>query len=392
MARTKLLTYTTLYPNAADPIHGIFVEQRLRHLIATGAIESKVVAPVPWFPSKHKQFGRYAKFARAPRREERHGITILHPRYPLIPKVSMACAPYLLSTGVRPALRSLLDDGYEFDLIDAHYFYPDGVAAVISGQYFKKPVIITAHGTDINVIPNFLIPRKLILWAARRAAGIIAVSRALKDRLVDLGVGYDKVTVLPNSVDLELFHPIDRPAWRRRLGLTGTTLLSVGQLIELKGHDIAIRALADLPKVHLLIAGAGEQERVLKRLANSLGLSDRVRFLGAVPQEDLKIYYGVADALVLASSREGLASVLLEAMACGTPVIASDVGGTPEVIAATEAGVLMQERTPQGLVEAFQKLFANYPPRTATRHYAERFGWDQTAKKAAVFLSRLAQR
>jgi glycosyltransferase involved in cell wall biosynthesis len=237
-----------------------------------------------------------------------------------------------------------------------------------------------------------LIPRKLILWAARRAAGIIAVSRALKDRLVDLGVGYDKVTVLPNSVDLELFHPIDRPAWRRRLGLTGTTLLSVGQLIELKGHDIAIRALADLPKVHLLIAGAGEQERVLKRLANSLGLSDRVRFLGAVPQEDLKIYYGVADALVLASSREGLASVLLEAMACGTPVIASDVGGTPEVIAATEAGVLMQERTPQGLVEAFQKLFANYPPRTATRHYAERFGWDQTAKKAAVFLSRLAQR
>jgi glycosyltransferase involved in cell wall biosynthesis len=380
MARIKIVTFTTLYPNAVQPTNWLFVEHRLRHLLKSGEIEAKVVAPVPWFPIKHSCFGRYALYARVPDKERRHGIDVFHPRYPVVPKIGMVIAPLLMVTTLRPVFTKLRRDGYKFDLIDAHYFYPDGVAAVLLGRMFNKPVIITGRGTDINVFPRYRLPRKSILWAARRAAASITVCQALKNKLVEMGVPEKHVTVLRNGVDLELFHPIDRDAARQRLGLDGITLLSVGNLVKLKGHDIVIRALRELPKVHLLIAGDGEEEFKLRKLTNSLGVSNRVTFLGPLLQEDLIEYYGAVDALVLASSREGWANVLLEAMACGTPVIASSVGGTPEVVTAPEAGVLMRERTPAGLVQAFHALFANYPSRNATRRYAERFDWEETTQ------------
>lgn len=388
MARMKILTFTTLYPNAIKPHHGVFVETRLRYLVASGAVQSLVVAPVPWFPSSHAGFGRYGVNARVERREERFGLTVLHPRYPLLPKIGMTLAPFFLAGAMLPVLKKIIAEGYDFDLIDAHYFYPDGVAAVMLARYFGKPVVITARGTDINLIPDYRLPRKMILWAAHRASGIITVCRALKEALVEMGVREEKIMPLRNGVDLQRFSPVDRADGRSRLGLTRKTLLSVGHLIERKGHHIAIAALAELPEVDLLIAGDGEEKASLETLAASLGLADRVRFLGAIGQEQLRNYYGAVDALVLASSREGWANVLLESMACGTPVIATNVWGTPEVVAAPEAGVLMEERNPQALARAARCLFANYPDHDATRRYAERFGWDPTtAGQLAVFRS-----
>jgi glycosyltransferase involved in cell wall biosynthesis len=378
MTMIRLLTFTTLYPNAMQPHHGIFVEQRLRHLLAGGGVESRVLAPVPWFPVAAPLFGRYGKYARIPRLEQRDGIEVRHPRYPLIPKVGMSVAPVLLAHAVAPAVRQLIDEGYDFDVIDAHYFYPDGVAAAMLAKRFGKPFVVTARGTDINLIPRYRLPRRMIRWAAERAAHIITVCQALKDTLVELDVSANKITVLRNGVDLDRFRPTERREWRQRLGLRNTTLLSVGHLIKRKGHDIVIRALPQLPDTQLLIAGDGEEMDALVRLARDSGVADRVVFLGTVPQENLRYYYSAADVLVLASSREGWANVLLEAMACGTPVIASNVWGTPEVVAAPEAGVLMMQRTPQALVEAFQRLFATYPDRDATRRYAEQFSWDAT--------------
>jgi hypothetical protein len=183
----KVLTFSTLYPNAARPAHGIFVETRLRQLIATGQVESKVLAPVPWFPLRHAAFGEYALHARAPSQEHRHGIEVIHPRYPLIPKIGMTLAPMLLAQAVKPAIRSLLER-FEFDAIDAHYLYPDGVAAAILGKQFGKPVVLTARGTDVTLVPQYRLPRAMILWAARSAAAIITVSRSLKNGLAGLGV------------------------------------------------------------------------------------------------------------------------------------------------------------------------------------------------------------
>ena len=374
----KLLTFSTLYPNAEQPNHGIFVETRLRYLIASGKVESRVVAPVPWFPSTHPRFGHYANLARVPRAEQRNGLSVVHPRYLVVPRVGMNITPYLLAQASKKAIGQILDEGYDFDAIDAHYFYPDGVAAVMLGKYFKKPVVITARGTDINLIPQFARPRKMILRAAREADGIITVCNALKDEMVQLGVTADAITPLRNGVDLQRFQPIDRKAARATLGLQRFTLLSVGLLDPRKAHDLIIRALPMLPDVDLLIAGTGPEKRNLEQLARALGVSDRVTFLGPLPQTELKTYYNAADALVLASSREGWANVLLEAMACGTPVVASNVWGTPEVVGAPEAGVLMPERTPEGLVQALTELRANYPDHAATRRYAERFGWQPT--------------
>jgi len=375
----KILTFSTLYPHSARPSHGIFVETRLRHLLASGKVESRVVAPVPWFPSSNARFGEYAMHARAPREEKRNGIEVLHPRYPLPPKVGMIMAPFLLAAAMKPVFERVLRS-YPFDLIDAHYFYPDGVAAALLGKGLGKPVVITARGTDVNLIPRYRLPRAMIRWAARRAAGMITVARALKDDLIRIGVPGERIEVLRNGVDLQLFRPVDREATRRKLGMSRTALLSVGLLIPRKGHDLVIGALPRLPDMELIVVGDGPERGALDALARDRGVADRVRFVGAVPQEELRSYYGAADALVLASSREGWANVLLESMACGTPVVASTAGGSPEVVAAPEAGGLIAERTPEAVAEGVRRLFAAYPDRGATRRYAEKFGWEETTR------------
>ena len=248
------------------------------------------------------------------------------------------------------------------------------------GRWLGLPVVITARGTDINLLSQFALPRRMIVWAARRAAALVTVSTALKAALTQLGVDPGKISVLRNGVDTRLFHPVDRPSQRARLGLTGTVLLMVGNLVALKGHELVLRALCEFSGACLLIIGDGREKRNLTELASALGIRDRVTFLGAMPQEQLAEYYGSADALVLASSREGWPNVLLEAMACGTPVVSTRVGGTPEIVAAPEAGVLVSERSAHGIVEALHRLFRNYQDREMTRRYAERFGWDETTR------------
>ena len=376
----KILTFTSLFPNSVKPNHGIFVETRLRHLVGSGAVEARVVAPVPWFPFAGKRFGAYGDFARVPAAETRFGLDVRHPRYAVIPKIGMNAAPMLMARAARGEIARMIDTGYDFDLIDAHYFYPDGVAAVKLGQYFNKPVVITARGSDISLIPQFAGPRRMIQWAAANAAAMITVCDALKGELVELGADAAKVTPLRNGVDLQRFQPGDRAALREELGIEGFTLLSVGHLVELKGHDLAIGALALLPGVSLMIAGSGIERQRLEALALALGVQERVRFLGAVPQAELPRYYGAADALVLASSREGWANVLLESMACGTPVVATRVWGTPEVVASADAGVLMDERSRQGVADAVNALRQAYPAHAATRRYAEQFSWDATTE------------
>jgi teichuronic acid biosynthesis glycosyltransferase TuaC len=385
----KLLTFSTLFPNTVKPSHGIFVETRLRYLLGSGKVESKVVAPVPWFPSQHPRFGDYAGFAKVPRRETRYDIDVRHPRYLVIPKVGMTAAPWLLAQSAKKEIGRIIDEGYDFDAIDAHYFYPDGVAAVMLGQYFNKPVVITARGTDINLIPQYALPRKQLMWAAENAAGMITVCNALRDEMVQLGMPGERIVPLRNGVDLQRFQPMDRQAARSKLGMDGFTLVSVGLLDKRKAHDLTIGALPLMPDTTLFIAGTGPERKNLEMQARQLGVLDRVNFLGAVAQPQLKEYYNAADAMVLASSREGWANVLLESMACGTPVVASNVWGTPEVVGAPEAGVLMPERTSEGIARAVRTLREHYPAHAATRRYAENFSWDATTDGQIQLFSRI---
>lgn len=390
----RTLTFTTLFPNAAQPTHGVFVENRLLRLLRSGEVTTEVLAPVPWFPWRWRVFGEYARYAEVPAVETRGGVRVEHPRYLVLPKVGMHTTPHLLFRAAARRLRHMVARGFTFDLIDAHYFYPDGVAATWLGQRFGKPVVITGRGTDLNLIPQFARPRQLIRAAANAAAGIVTVCAALREPLVELGIAPDRVTVLRNGVDLEVFvPPVDRAAARKALGLTRPTVLSVGHLIPRKAHDLAIRAIAELRDVDLLIVGDGPERRALEALVAALGLGARVRFLGRKPHDELPGIYGAVDAMILASSREGWANVLLESMACGTPVVASAIWGTPEVVATPAAGALVQERTPVAFAAALRQLLAEPPARAATRRHAEGFSWDDTTRgQLELFRSILAAR
>jgi glycosyltransferase involved in cell wall biosynthesis len=389
----RVLLFSTLYPNAIRPGHGIFVETRLRQLLDDGGVEARVLAPVPWFPLAGARFGAYGDYARVPRHEMRHGIEVRHPRYLVVPKVGMSLAPFTLAAAGLAAARRLLAAGHQFDLIDAHYLYPDGVAAALIGRALGKPVVMTARGSDVNVLPRHAVPRRLIGWAARNTAAIVTVAAALKDALVALGVDARRVVVLRNGVDLELFRPRDRAQARAAFGADGYCVACVANLVPLKGVDLVLRAIAATPDATLLIAGSGPEEGTLRALAHALGIAPRVRFLGRLEQRHLPDLYSAADALVLASRSEGSANVLLEAMACGTPVVASAVGGGPEIVSAPAAGLLLDERTPEALARALAALRARPPERGATRRHAEGFDWQSTSRgQRRVFAAALAGR
>lgn len=388
----RLLVFTSLYPNAAQPRHGIFVEERLRKLVASGRVTATVVAPVPWFPFKDKRFGHYAAFARVPAREERHGIPVLHPRYPVIPKVGMNVASVLMYRAVLRTVRRMLRDG-AFDLIDAHYLYPDGVVAARLGRKFGLPVVMTARGNDVTLIPKYLRPRQRILEAVEHASATITVSNALREQLIEMGGQACRLQVLRNGVDMDRFGLRDRVDLRGRFGVSGVTWLAVGHLIERKGVHFVMQALAMVPDATLLIAGDGPDERDLRKLAETLGVESRVRFLGAIAHDDLCDWYNAADVLMLASSREGMPNVVLEALACGTPVVAAPFDGVAELICAPEAGEIAEARSAAAIVSAWQRLLVRRPARAATRHFAEQFGWQPVVEaQCALYVRVLAGR
>jgi glycosyltransferase involved in cell wall biosynthesis len=381
----RSLLFSTLYPSSARPIHGIFVETRLRELLLTGGIEARVVAPVPWFPWASPRWRSWATMARTPRIETYNGIEVHHPRYPLPPKVGMTLAPLLIALAAAPVLRRLRQSGFDFDVIDAHYYYPDGVAAALLARWFDRPVTITARGSDVNLIPRFAMPRRMIQWAARQAQASIGVCAALVEVLRYFGVAEERLHVMRNGVDLTRFHPLPKDTARAAIGLPGSgpLLISVGHLVELKGHHLVIEAVAQLlphhPGLRLAIVGAGEEGARLEEQARKRGLSDRVIFAGQQPNDRLPLWYSAADALVLASSREGMANVLLEAMACGTPVVATETGGTPEVVS-PQVGLLVPRRDPKSIAAAASRLLVNLPRRADVRGYAGRYGWQATSE------------
>jgi glycosyltransferase involved in cell wall biosynthesis len=379
-ARIRILTFTRLFPNREEPRLGIFVETRLRAILGAGDVDARVVAPVPWFPFGGTRWARYGRLARLPREEMRHGTLVYHPRYVSVPGASMFTAPFAIAHGARTTVDAIRASGFDFDAIDAHYFYPDGVAATMLARRLGKPVQITARGTDINVLSHSALPRRMIRWAIRHADALVAVSAALKYRLVELGADESRVHVLRNGVDCGLFRPTPRSAAREALAVRARVLIaSVGNLVPEKGHDLVIDVLEELRDAELVIVGDGPERAKLEQQARRRGLENRVRFLPVRPQSELATVYSAADVLVLASSREGWPNVVLEAMACGTPVVATNVGGVPEIIGWSESGVLVEQRTAAAIAAAIRDLLARCPDREATRAYAQRFGWDETA-------------
>lgn len=375
----KILVFTTLYPNSVQTNHGIFVEKRLLELLRRFDVDARVIAPVPWYPRWLARRRNLPKYHEIPVREVRNGIEIEHPRYPVIPGLSWRFAPFLLHLFSRACVNRIRET-FPFELIDAHFAFPDGVAASSIALEQELPCIVTARGSDINDSPNYLLPNFLIRGAFKRISKIVAVSERLKARLLQLGAEESKVEVLPNGVDSAIFKP-QTSQLVDRLGVSVPYLLSVGSLRELKGHHLVIRALAEHPalaRFSLVIAGTGGMKNHLENLIQELEIEERVHLIGEVSNDELPALYSEADAFVLASSNEGCPNVVLEALACGTPVVATDVGGVPDLLPKELHDFMIKTRDVHAIANSVDACIKSNVSRESIRQHAVSLSWDAT--------------
>lgn len=348
-----ILTLSTLFPNALQPVHALFVRARMEHFSRRYGHRWTVVAPVPYFPKfPFRTFKTYDTYAHVPRYEESRGYPVHHPRYIITPKVGMRYYGDWMTSGVRHLVKALHATD-PFDVIDGHYVYPDGTAAVRLGKELEIPVVLSARGTDLNLYPTIPGISDLIRSNLTMSQHLICVCEGLKQEALKLGVAEEKISVIGNGVDANRFRPGDRQAARvlLNLPLDATIILSVGHLIERKGFHLLIEALTRLNRedVVLVIAGDGPERGPLERLAENLHIGDQVRFAGAVGNDALPVWYQAADVFSLASSREGWPNVLCEAQACGLPIVATKVWGIPEIVHCEQLGVLVEERNAESL-------------------------------------------
>jgi len=331
----KVLVLSHLYPNPIAKMSGRFVHNQLRLLKDHCQVE--VVSPVPWFPLPG--FGLWSAYRRIPHVDVLDGIRVRYPRRFALPR------RVLFTKLWRFQLRALLNSVTQVpDLIHAHCAYPDGRAAIEYGAQTGRPVVITVHGSDIKVLPKLKSElRQRIIEALTQAAAVVAVSQELRRAVVQLGVPADRVFCIPNGVDCRLFSPTGA----HQPGKDGWRLLYVGRFIEAKGLRVLLAALAKVRSqgrdVSLTLVGGhpatGTAHPFLAQV-EALNLSAHVSFADAVPWEDLPQYMAAADLFVLPSFSEGLTTSLVEAMACGLPVVATRCGGPEEVVNA-EVGQLV---------------------------------------------------
>lgn len=385
----RVLTFTSLFPNREQPLLGVFVLQRTAHLAELPGIDVHVVAPVPYFPSWLK-WTRWRTQGQIPRKEQMGKLTIYHPRYPLLPGVSMPLHGLLVFLGTWLLVRRLQKE-FRFDCIDSHFVYPDGFAAVLLGKLLRIPVVVSARGTDINLYPTFKLIQPMIRWTIKNSTGVIAVSASLRNVMLKLGAVSERTQVIGNGIDLTRFHPIEPSKARAHLGLlaAGRVVVSVGALIPRKGYHFLIPALASIskkfPTAHLYILGEGEYRSELEALIRKCGMQSQVTLVGKVPNEELHFWFSAAYLSCLASSREGWANVIQESLACGTPVLATRVWGAPEVITSTELGLLVEQTIPEiarGLEEALSRNWN----RAAIAAHGSKRTWHVVANEVEEFL------
>ncbi len=379
----KILLVSNIFPNSAEKERGVFTYRIAMALRALCRVD--VVAPLPWVPPilRKKNKGKYAH-AQVPVREEISGLRVYHPRYVVIPRVLGFMHPVFM---FGPLLRLVkrLDRQNQIDLISAHWIFPDGVAAGWVARKLGKPIILTALGCDINYYPTLTFRKSQIKGALRMADAVTVKGNSLKEKVLDLQVPDEKVFLIPNGIDLHRFHIMDRSAARQELGIhgNGPFLLTVGSLDEVKGTCYLLEALnkmADALKAlpHLLMVGDGPLKQALFSQAQSLGLTRQITFFGRRPHHEIPIWMNAADLFCLPSIREGRPNALMEALACGTPAVASGVGSVPEIINEGN-GRIAQAGDPENLRRQILVCLNRSWDRKTIRESVLGFTWEQCA-------------
>jgi glycosyltransferase involved in cell wall biosynthesis len=395
----RIVVFTTLFPNAGQPSAGLFIRERMFRVAKV--LPLTVVAPVPWFPFQGL-LRRWRPHFRpeAPRHEVQDGIEVRHPRFLSVPGAFKWLDGILMAVGCLPTMLRL-KRAFGFNLIDAHFAYPDGDAGTLLGKWLRVPVTITLRGTEVPLARDPL-RRRRMTKALGRASRIFSVSASLKRHAESLGAASERILVVGNGVDMAKFHRLPRQAARSRLGLPdgAPVLVSVGALVERKGFHRVMECLPALrqrfPDLRYLVVGGaspeGDWSAVLHARAAELGLQDCVMFLGPVAPDELKGVLSAADVFVLATRNEGWANVFLEAMACGLPVVTTDVGGNAEVVADPRLGLLVPFDERDKLAGAISEALRRNWDRNFIVSHAEANSWDQRVKVLAAEFANIVER
>jgi teichuronic acid biosynthesis glycosyltransferase TuaC len=365
--RLRLLSFTTLFPNPAEPGRGIFVRNRLAAVAARADLT--VIAPV--------NAGRNPAVLRVPfRRRDAAGFEVLHPRFAVLPGILKEWDATFLYREVAPQIRGAIEPG-SVDLVDLHYAFPDGAAGAALARGLGVPFVLSVRGSDLEVIARDG-RRGAIERTLRDAGAVIAVSRSLQRRALELGAVAERIYVVPNGVDVALFRPLDRNAARESLGLAPETpvVLAVARLEKVKGLDLLVAAMAALrargSSAVAHVVGEGPERRALEAAIGSSGAGDAVHLEGTRDPETLPTWYAAADLVCLLSHSEGCPNVILEALACGRPVVATAVGGVPDLIREGENGFLIWKRDPQLVADGIERCLAGRWDRDAIAAGARR--------------------
>ena len=376
----RVVAITRLFPNPLEPLWCLFNKQQLAALGRLDDVE--VLGVIPWFPGARAVPSSAAgRLLGVPGFEHVDGLRVEHPRYLFVPKLPSASAALYAA--------SLMGDVWrrrrEVDVLLGAWAYPDGAATVMMARAAGLPSVVKVHGSDLNVIARIPSVRAQLKALLPRATRMAAVSRALADELVALGVPRAQVAVVPNGVDASLFHPRDRAEARAQLGLpaTGRIVVYVGRLVRDKGMLELIDAIASLvpshPDLTLVLVGDGVLRGECEERARPLG--EHVRFAGARPLDEIPRYLGACDLFVLPSWNEGTPNVLIEALACGRRAVATRVGGIPDVMTSAALGELVPPKDPTALAAAIaRQAYADYAP-SEVAATGGRGGWAESAAK-----------
>jgi teichuronic acid biosynthesis glycosyltransferase TuaC len=381
--RIDLVVFSSLFPSTVRPGAGLFIRERMFRVAQHRPLA--VISPQPWFPGQSLiRLLRPGYRPQAPALEIQSGIHVYHPRFLSIPGFMRQLDGWSMALASFGLMRKLKRQGAQ--LIDAHFTYPDGEAATRLGSWLSLPVTITLRGTEMPHSKNPVL-RPRLSRTLESAARIFSVSDSLRRLAIELGADTAKTEVVGNGIDTARFHPVDRAAARQKyaLPMDAKVLISVGGLVERKGMHRVIEVLPALiehhPDLHYVIVGGaspeGDNRAELEAQAAKLGLVDRVHFLGSMPSDDLKWPLSASDVFVLATRNEGWANVFLEAMACGLPVVTTDVGGNAEVVCREELGSIVPFGDATALQQALDQALNKEWDRTAILDYARDNQWDK---------------
>lgn len=394
-----IVVLSSLFPSSIQPGAGLFIRERMFRVARQ--LPVTVVAPTPWFPLQNliRRFKPHFRPG-APAHENQSGIDVWFPRFLSVPGVFKKLDGLMMALCALPRLRRLKKSG-QLNIIDAHFAYPDGYAASLLSRWLKVPFTITLRGTETRHVQDHRFAG-LLLKAASQAAQVFSVSESLRQLLIAYGASPQQIEVVGNGVDTARFTPRDRLACRNALGIPAQAhvLISVGGLVPRKGFHRVIEVLPHIRKSHpdlrfLVVGGASAEGNNLPELEQQvkiLGLEECVSFLGPKKPDELPSILSAADVFVLATSNEGWANVFLEAMACGLPVVTTDVGGNKEVVSDDSLGIVVPFGDSEALRQAITSSLQRTWDKQQIRHYAEQNAWDERVERLKSHFLHIANR